>query len=63
MVRAGPHLALLIQLSLLRTLEGDQEVRSLVRHGAVLIQHHTEVLQSNSPEQARPGRPATVVHC
>lgn len=39
-------LALLIQLALLRPLQRDQEVCSLVRHRAVLVQHHTEALQT-----------------
>ncbi len=39
-------LALLVQLALLRPLESDQEVCSLVRHRAVLVQHHTEALQT-----------------
>ena len=43
----GPDLALLIQLTLLWALQGDEEVRGLVCHGTVLVQHHTEALQSH----------------
>ncbi len=56
-------LALLIQLALLRPLQSDQEVCSLVCHRTMLVQHHTEALQtvtlcwSESLESAQPGPP------
>jgi len=42
-------LALLIQLALLRPLQSDQEVCSLVCHRTMLVQHHTEALQTLTP--------------
>ena len=42
-------LALLIQLALLRPLQGDQKVCRLVRHRTMLVQHHTEALQTFTP--------------
>ena len=42
-------LALLIQLALLRALQGDQKVCRLVRHRTMLVQHHTEALQTFTP--------------